>query len=117
MKVIVCGGRDNYDYLYIHQKLNEIHVEQNITVLVHGSATGVDKICDQWASYQGIDVKPYPADWQKLGKSAGPFRNRQMAHENKDAKCLVIFDGDRGTKDMVQCAVNNKIELKDMRKA
>jgi hypothetical protein len=51
----------------------------------------------------------FKADWDKHGKAAGPIRNQQMAQE---ADGLIAFwDGkSRGTKDMIQKALNYGLE-------
>lgn len=53
------------------------------TRLIHGDATGIDTIAANEARAMGWLVKPFPADWVKHPKTAGPIRNRQMFEEGK----------------------------------
>lgn len=62
---------------------------------------GADKWAVQWANAWKIPVKPYYADWDAHGKSAGPKRNREMAVYG-DA-LIVFWDGkSRGSKNMIE---------------
>lgn len=66
--------------------------------VIHGACkTGVDAIADAWARDQGIDVKPYPADWGRLKRAAGPVRNQQMVDSKPDY--VFILPGGDGTAD------------------
>lgn len=54
-------------------------------IVVHGDSPkgGADKVADQIVRHSpffkfSIDVKPFPADWNKHGRKAGPIRNRDM---------------------------------------
>jgi len=61
---------------------------------------GVDGLGERFAEEYWIKVKPMPGDWARLGRSAGPMRNHEMAVY---ADCLIaIYSGEsRGTKDMI----------------
>lgn len=50
----------------------------DITEVVCGEAAGADTLGKQWAELHGITVKSFPADWDRLGKKAGPIRNAEM---------------------------------------
>ena len=73
----------------------------HVTEIVSGLAKGPDSFGKQWGEANGIPVKEFPADWNKLGKKAGFARNFEMA---RYADELVAFwDGkSRGTKHMIQ---------------
>lgn len=66
-------------------------ISGQITEVVCGMATGVDRSGEHWANTHKIPVKKFPADWRNLGKSAGPIRNQQMG-DYADA-ALIIWDG------------------------
>lgn len=100
MKVIVCGGRDYSDAHRLYAVLNEIHANRTITVLAHGCAPGADTLADQWAKANGVTIDPYPADWSKHGKAAGPIRNSKML-ASVCPDLVIAFPGNRGTADMV----------------
>jgi hypothetical protein len=50
-------------------------------------------------------IKPYPADWDKYGKAAGPIRNKQMLDEGNPEKVIAFrFKNSRGTQNMINQA-------------
>lgn len=104
MRILVCGGRDFTDHVRVFAALDRLHAKHPITVLIHGAAPGVDRLASRWAKWRGIEVEPYPADWDKHRTAAGPIRNQRMLdHSNPDA--VVAFPGGVGTADMVTRAV------------
>jgi hypothetical protein len=64
--------------------------------IVSGHGGDVDLAGEDWAARHGVPVKLFPADWDKLGRAAGPIRNRQMAEYAAladDCELLLIWDG------------------------
>lgn len=105
MKVIIAGTRDIKDYKLVVDTIQKSGY--NITEVVSGCATGVDWLGEQWARTNNIPVKEMPADWNRYGKSAGPYRNKAMA-EYADA-AIVIWDGkSRGTRNMIENMIRRK---------
>lgn len=127
MRVLVCGGRDFgnvtdipsnlpgddyerlrverefqfvWDYLIRFFRENNLGFNQEpVSTLIYGCASGVDTIAANCA--QGIlMIEPYPANWKKHGKAAGPIRNQHMLDEGKP-DLVIAFPGGRGTADMV----------------
>lgn len=97
MRVIVCGGRDYSDADAVEQvllALNPHHV-----TIVHGAAPGADTLAGDLGHQLGFDIEPYPADWDKHGRAAGPIRNKQMLDSGADL--VIAFPGGRGTTNMV----------------
>lgn len=103
MRVLVCGGRDFKDRDAVFAALGAIHGGTPITVLVHGNAPGADSLADGWAEAHGVTRRPYPADWAKHGRAAGPIRNALMLSDGRP-DLVVAFSGWRGTADMVRRA-------------
>jgi hypothetical protein len=68
--------------------------------VVCGMAKGADMYGAKWAYSNNIPIKKFPADWNTHGKAAGPIRNQQMA-EYADALIVFIWDGSRGSIDML----------------
>lgn len=99
MKLIIAGGRDYHLSRDDVEFLDDLHAwrETRVTEVVCGMATGADSYGRMWAMCRGIPVKEFPADWKTYGKSAGPYRNREMA---KYADALVVFTGGAGTDSM-----------------
>lgn len=111
--VIVAGSRGFVKYVLLRDKLD--HMLSNISkthdiVIVSGTAEGADKLGEQYARERGYEVKQFPADWDKYGKSAGYKRNEQMAEIA--TACVCFWDGvSRGTMHMINIAKEKKLKL------
>lgn len=100
MKVIIAGTRDITDEVWIHDILDKCHKIDPITEVVSGRARGPDTFGETWAKKNNIHVEPFPADWKKYGKRAGPLRNAEMA-EYAD-RAMIFWDGkSSGTNNMI----------------
>lgn len=102
-RVLVCGGRDYDDIPLLWEVLDAAHAANPIVALVSGMARGADSIAIMWAYNRGVLVAPFPADWRRDGKAAGPIRNQRMLDEGKP-HLVIAFPGGRGTEDMVKRA-------------
>lgn len=124
MEIIVTGGRHYADFKYLFQTLNELAFTPfinddysavfEITLLIHGGATGADTLAGLWAYNNGIRAQVYQANWEKYGAAAGPRRNYRMLSEHRDA-LVVVFPGGRGTENCVETARKLKMRIKDLR--
>jgi hypothetical protein len=73
------------------------------TVVVSGGARGVDSVAEIAARDRGLDVVVYQADWERLGRKAGPVRNAEIV-ANAD-RVVGFWDGkSRGTLNTVMQA-------------
>jgi len=109
MKVIIAGGRDFNDYEKLCRFCDKVLSKQNEIEIVSGTARGADKLGEKYAVDNGYDIKRFPADWDRYGKSAGYRRNAQMA-EYADA-LIAFWDGkSKGTEHMINLA--NTVNLK-----
>jgi hypothetical protein len=82
--------------------------------IIHGAARGADTLAAQVARELGYDAVPYPAEWDKYGRAAGPIRNQQMLDEERINLVLAFHDdlvGSKGTKDMVKRALKAGIHV------
>lgn len=119
MKLIIAGGRSFDDYLFLKQKLDTIlaNISEPITILSgrcnSGVTTfttggginvcGVDGLGERYAKENNYPVDPYPANWVKYDKAAGPKRNYEMAEKATHAVCF--WDGSSiGTANMIKYA-------------
>ena len=114
MIILVCGGRKYDNGSRLCGVLDRLNKRHGIELLIHGNATGADKIARAWAEARGVKHDPNPALWyprgrdQKMDKSAGHKRNRLMAeklraHEQCGERVAIIaFPGGRGTDGMVR---------------
>lgn len=124
-RVLICGGRDftgKKNYILLAQFMDRLCYDRGwITPphesgvwlpLVHviaGGAKGADTAAIDWATWNWISFKEYPADWDKYGKSAGYIRNKQMLDEGKP-DLVVAFPGGKGTAMMVDIAKKAGVE-------
>lgn len=109
MRVIVCGGRDYNDTKAIFTALDKLHAQTPIEAVIHGNASGADRIGGAWDENRGVGNWPVPAQWAKFGKSAGPRRNQNMLGMGADA--VVAFPGGRGTADMIRRAEKSGVKV------
>lgn len=103
MKVLVCGGRDYTNTQKLYSILDEIHRETPVDLIIEGDARGADRMAGYWAKKNKVDLKLFPADWEKHGKGAGHIRNRQMLEEGQP-DLIVAFPGGQGTANMKSLA-------------
>ena len=92
MIVLVTGGRD-------YQGDVSFLGNFDITLLIHGGASGADLRAAEWCESRGIHTARVKALWRYHGKSAGPKRNEIMLLLKPDL--CVAFPGGRGTAHMV----------------
>lgn len=88
------------------------------TVVRHGDARGTDKsVAAYLRARRGLDIEPWPADWDGHGNSAGSIRNRAMLDgrhpdgERGRAQALIRFAGGRGTSDCCAAALERGIPV------
>lgn len=102
--IVVAGCRDYSDYNqakeFIEENIKHFKNRFNI-IIVSGGCKGADMLGERFAEENGYEIKLFPAEWKKYGKSAGPRRNQQMA---EIADLVICFwDGkSRGTKSMIE---------------
>lgn len=108
LKVIVAGSRTITNYKKIRELIDSLDLD--ISEVVSGHANGVDKLGERYANEKGIDLKIFPADWDKYGKKAGWIRNEEMGDY---ADYLIAFwDGrSRGTQHMISYASSKNIPV------
>lgn len=104
MIVLVCGSRDWNDVDYIWETLSRVLRPSD--VVVHGAAYGADAIAGFCADQIGCKVIRHPADWEGLGRKAGPLRNSLMLKEEPDVVYAYhpFLPNSKGTRDMVEKA-------------
>ena len=97
-KVIIAGSRTITHLRWVEMAMVASRFQP--TLIISGTAPGVDRLGEQWAAARGIKVLRMPADWQAHGKAAGPIRNSAMLEV---ADCIVVvWDGkSRGSQDMI----------------
>lgn len=109
--IVVCGGRDFDNYQLLESTLNPII---GIAGIISGGAKGADSLAKEYARINGIPFREFKADW-KLGKSAGPKRNKQMLDFLLNYKqcyelIVIAMPGGKGAANMVKLAKDNNIQ-------
>ncbi len=107
--IIICGGRDfehtNESGEWLLFNVNKI----NPYAILHGAARGADQESAAHLAVNGFGDRlfPFPADWNKHGKSAGPIRNQEMltwALRTGFPVTVMAFPGGVGTGHMKKIA-------------
>ncbi len=103
-RLLVCGGRywKSYEPIY-----REVKARMPLECIIHGGALGADTLADMVGKVLGIPVLPFPADWSKHGRSAGPIRNRRMLKEGRPTEVIGFhanIEQSKGTHDMLTIA-------------
>ena len=78
--------------------------------IIQGGALGADFLGKQAAATVGVPSKEFPANWDKYGKTAGVIRNKLMA-QNADMLCAYWNGRSRGTKNMIDTALKQGLEV------
>src|SRR5262245_54056789 len=113
MKVLVCGGRDFWDYAYARFALDTVRRSLGpFTEIMHGKQRGADRLADRYARSHGIPVHSFPANWQQYGPTVGPSRNKQMLDDGQP-DLVVALPGGKDTVDMVKQARAKGVRVLD----
>lgn len=116
---LVAGSRAFDDYDLLCSKLDELLSKQKDVVIVSGGAKGADSLAERYAAERGYPRIIFPAEWDKYGKRAGYFRNRQMYEFISKADkcgCVLFWDGkSRGTSHSIDLAAEFKVPCKMIR--
>lgn len=115
LRLIVAGSRNFEDFQMLESSLDEFIEIHSIgdpdpgVIIISGLAKGADLLGVQYAKKKEYNVEEFPANW-KLGRSAGPKRNLEMA---KSANaCIVFWDGvSKGTAHMIELAKKYQLKL------
>lgn len=104
MKLIIAGGRDlDIPPLAIRDYLLKNNIDaEDIECVVSGRCRGVDFSGEAFARMNKIKIEPFPPEWDKYGRIAGPIRNRKMARFG-DVLLLIWNGRSDGSRDMKEC--------------
>ena len=103
IRVLVCGGREYSDLEKVYHVLSGIHKKHGIDLIIQGGADGADKLARIWANDLAVQCCTFHANWNGLGKAAGPIRNENMLELSKP-DAVIAFKGGTGTAGMVKLA-------------
>lgn len=133
IRIIIAGGRDfainnpeapvhlqKYDMNVVakaYRTLNRLSGKltlgrplKDTLLVIQGEARGADTVGKRWASSLGLEIAPFPADWDTHGKAAGYIRNAEMA--KLGTHLIVFWDGkSKGTKNMIDTARREGVKV------
>jgi hypothetical protein len=88
MKYILLTGARDYKNLDMAKFIVMDSIDPRGTILIHGNARGIDNAVGNAVAmhfmgspmmrFSSCEVIPFPAQWTKYRKAAGPIRNREM---------------------------------------
>lgn len=116
MRILVTGSRDWPNAILIYRELNRA-LEANpdgITLVVGDCKTGADSMARGWANSRikagyAVSLKVFYADWNLLGKKAGPARNYRMVETNPDVCLAFILNRSRGATHCATAAADHDV--------
>lgn len=123
IKILVCGDRNWTNRQRLSSVLDKICLDNGWVTnrpedredgnwlptaeIISGMAKGADTIAVDWAVVNWVNFHPYPADWNRFGRAAGPIRNEKMLNQGKP-DMVVGFHNDlmnsKGTRHMIKIA-------------
>lgn len=79
MILAIVGSRDYTDWDIFKASVDDWCQTFGVPgTIVSGGARGADTLAKEYAAGRNISFREFPADWEKLGPSAGPIRNSQI---------------------------------------
>jgi hypothetical protein len=109
MRVLFTGSREWRKFRIIRNVVNQLVAKYGVEnlVFIHGKAKrGADLAVNNFAVGLAIEQEPYPADWDKYGKAAGPIRNKEMYEQSKPDLVVAFHVGTSGTQNMIDIALS-----------
>src|SRR5262245_28030275 len=108
MRVLITGDRLWYCHELAAVVLRRLVARYGTDiVIVHGGATGVDEAFALCCKGLGIAAEAHPADWDRLGKIAGPTQNQRLVDAGAGL-CVALHRflvASKGTKDCARRAI------------
>lgn len=108
MKTIIAGMRDYHNYKDVVEAVHSSGFD--ITEVVSGACTGVDRLGEQFAKEHRVPLKQFPAHVTRGGRVQGGKRNTVMANY-ADALIAVWNGRSRGTGDMIKKARQRGLKI------
>lgn len=103
MKIVIAGSRKYNNYEEAKEFIESCIKDDSPHVIMSGGCRGADKLGERYAEEKGYELRCFAAEWSRLGKAAGPLRNKIMAEEADVVICF--WDGkSSGTKSMIELA-------------
>jgi hypothetical protein len=94
----------------LRQFMDELAQRITIDAVIEGDAHGADRWRESGPAVAAVENIKFCADWERLGRKAGPIRNQLMLDEGRP-DVVVAFPGGRGTADMMMRARSAGVEV------
>lgn len=111
-KLIIAGSRDitNPEVLAeAFEKLSESMEWAEPTEIVSGTARGVDRLGEAWATERSIPIARFPPGYKKYGRYRAPKKRNQEMVDYAHALLLVWNGATPGSHDILNRAKKRKI--------
>ena len=113
-RILICGDRYWRSLPSVERELAVVMAAHEVECVIEGECRGADVMGRLAARKLGVEVKPFPADWSRFGKAAGPIRNQQMLDEGKPTMVLAFHARlweSSGTADMIRRAQRLRLSV------
>lgn len=95
---LIVGTRTYDDYETFSKIIDKVlsSKRDKKVVIVSGGAHGADAMAERYAKERGYHLVVFEAEWERLGKKAGPARNEQMhkfISQFPDRGIIAFWDG------------------------
>jgi hypothetical protein len=110
VRVLVTGSRDFDSVAAVRSAISAVlaYAKGRPITIIHGGCRGADVLFARLALelIPDVTIEVYFADWARLGRSAGPVRNRLMVESGAEVACAFFIEGwpSRGTAGCVALA-------------
>jgi hypothetical protein len=114
VRILACGDRNypverrTFLWAVLDGLLGSADQDEEV-VLIEGQCPsgGADQFAEDWARALAPRVihLPFPADWKRFGRRAGPIRNVAMLEQGRPTIVVAFHDdlaSSKGTKHMVE---------------
>jgi len=111
MKIGVVGSRSFNDYQRLEKALDEMDLSLTDLIVSGGCPKGADALAEMYAKNRRMELKVFPADWERFGKGAGIRRNWYIV---RYCDFVVIFwDGvSKGSESVIRFCCEQKKPFK-----
>ena len=118
LRILITGARDWTDYNSMFTLLN--HQKEFQPIIIEGECCGADLLAKSIAIQLNYKVEAFPADWEHLGRSAGPARNIKMINRLRELQlqgykvAVFSFHCDISQSKGTKHCVNSALKFRDI---
>lgn len=104
-RILFCGDRNWNDRKAIKLVMQRLATNLGNLIVIEGEAPGADSLARDIAQEDfAFKTEPYPADWDRFGRAAGPIRNKEMLQGGKPDGVVAFHNNiveSKGTANMI----------------